>query len=254
MAVAALGLSACTGEKLVPDNGNADGKFVTVHFGAEASIEGATKATLTTEDELTFTSMWENGDVLSVEYISPETADNKIITATWDGTSFEAKGLPNETGAWDYTACYPKPDEKDNHIDFGRVRTQKGSAYNGIYDVMIGNKSTKNSAAGKDDDGSNVVFNMTRQTAVAYFHLTGGPADEEVVSATLSVEGGFIASQSANISGFVFAPKADLKEITITFDAGTAPKAYDFQLWFNVLPTEYTKMTLTVETQIILRP
>ena len=248
MAVAALGLSACTGEKLVPDNRNADGKFVTVHFGAEAAIEGATKATLTTEDEKTFKSAWENGDVLSVEYISPETADNKIITATWNGTSFEAKGLPNETGAWDYTACYPKPDEKDNHIDFGGVRTQKGRAYNSIYDVMIGNKSTKNSAAGKDDDGSNVVFNMTRQTAVAYFHLTGGPADEEVESATLSVDGGFIASQSANISDFVFAPKADLKEITITFDAGTAPKASDFQLWYNVLPTNYTKMTLTVET------
>lgn len=248
MAVAALGLSACTGEKLVPDNGNADGKFVTVHFGAEAAIEGATKATLTTEDEKTFKSAWENGDVLSVEYISPETADNKIITATWDGTSFEAKGLPNETGAWDYTACYPKPDEKDTHIDFGRVRTQKGSAYNSIYDVMIGNKSTKNSAVGKDDDGSNVVFNMTRQTAVAYFHLTGGPADEKVVSATLSVEGGFIASQYAYISDFAFAPTKDLTDITITFDAGTAPKASDFQLWYNVLPTEYTKMTLTVET------
>ena len=248
MVVAALGLSACNDDKLVPDNGNADGKFVTGHFGAEAAIEGATKATLTTEDEKTFKSAWENGDALSVEYISPETADNKIITATWDGTSFEAKGLPNETGAWDYTACYPKPDEKDNHIDFGRVRTQKGSAYNSIYDVMIGNKSTKNSAAGKDDDGSNVVFNMTRQTAIAYFHLTGGPADEKVVSATLSVEGGFIASQYAYISDFAFAPTKDLTDITITFDAGTAPKASNFQLWFNVLPTEYTKMTLTVET------
>ena len=39
MAVAALGLSACNDDKLVPDNGNADGKFVTVHFGAEAAIE-----------------------------------------------------------------------------------------------------------------------------------------------------------------------------------------------------------------------
>ena len=248
LAVAALGLSACNDDKLVPDNGNADGKFVTVHFGAEAAIEGATKATLTTEDEKTFKSAWENGDVLSVEYISPETADNKIITATWNGTSFEAKGLPNETGAWDYTACYPKPDEKDTHIDFGGVRTQKGRAYNSIYDVMIGNKSTKNSAAGKDDDGSNVVFNMTRQTAVAYFHLTGGPADEEVESATLSVEDGFIASQYAYISDFAFAPTKDLTDITITFDAGTAPKASDFQLWYNVLPTNYTKMTLTVET------
>ena len=246
MAVAALGLSACTGEKLVPDNGNADGKFVTVHFGAEASIEGATKATLTTADEKTFKSAWDNGDVLSVEYISPETAENKITTATWDGTSFEAKGLPNETGAWDYTACYPKPDETDNHIDFGANRTQNGNAYNGIYDVMIGNKSTKNSAAGKDDDGSNVVFNMTRQTAVAYFHLTGGPA-EKVESATLSVEGGFIASQHAYISGFAFAPTEDLTKITITF-TGEAPMASDFQLWYNVLPTNYTKMTLTVET------
>ena len=248
LAVAALGLSACNDDKLVPDNGNADGKFVTVHFGAEAVIEGATKATLTTEDEKTFKSAWENGDALSVEYISPETTDNKIITATWNGTSFEAKGLPNETGAWDYTACYPKPDEKDSHIDFGGARTQKGSAYNSIYDVMIGNKSTKNSAAGKDDDGKDVVFNMTRKTAIAYFHLTGGPADEEVVSATLSVEGGFIASQHAYISNFAFAPTKDLTDITITFDAGTAPKASDFQLWYNVLPTTYTKMTLTVET------
>lgn len=243
---AAFGLASCS-QELIPVE-KPQGNLVTVNFGAEATIESATKATLTTTDELTFKSAWENGDVLSVEYISPETADNKIITATWNGTSFEAKGLPNETGAWDYTACYPKPDEDDNHIDFGANRTQKGNAYNSIYDVMIGNKSTKNSAAGKDDDGSDIVFNMKRQTAVAYFHLTGGPAEEQLVSATLSVEGGFIASQHAYISNFAFAPSQDLNEITITFDEGTAPKASDFQLWFNVLPTNYTKMTLTVET------
>lgn len=243
---AAFGLVSCS-QELTPVE-KPQGNLVTVNFGAEATIESATKATLTTTDELTFKSAWENGDVLSVEYISPETADNKIITATWNGTSFEAKGLPNETGAWDYTACYPKPDEDDNHIDFGANRTQKGNAYNSIYDVMIGNKSTKNSAAGKDDDGSDIVFNMKRQTAVAYFHLTGGPAEEQLVSATLSVEGGFIASQHAYISNFAFAPSQDLNEITITFDEGTAPKASDFQLWFNVLPTNYTKMTLTVET------
>ena len=89
---------------------------------------------------------------------------------------------------------------------------------------------------------------MERQTGIAYFHLIGGSADEKVVSATLSVEGGFIASQHAYISDFAFAPTKDLTDITITFDAGTAPKASNFQLWFNVLPTEYTKMTLTVET------
>ena len=242
---AAFGLASCS-QELTPVE-KPQGNLVTVNFGAEASIEPATKATLTTEDELTFKSAWENGDALSVEYISPETADNKIITATWNGTSFEAKGLPNETGAWDYTACYPKPDEKDNHIDFGANRTQKGNAYNSIYDVMIGNKSTKNSAAGKDDEGNDIVFNMDRKTAVAYFHLTGGPADEELVSAKLSVADGFIASQHAYISNFTFAPTEDLTEITITFPE-KAPKASDFQLWFNVLPTKYTKMTLTVET------
>lgn len=243
--VAAFSLASCS-QELAPVE-KPQGNLVTVNFGAEASIEPATKATLTTEDELTFKSAWENGDALSVKYISPGTTDNKTITATWTGTSFEAKGLPNETGAWNYTACYPKPDESDSHIDFGATRTQKGNAYNSIYDVMIGNKSTKNSAAGKDDEGNDIVFNMDRKTAVAYFHLTGGPADEELVSAKLSVKDGFIASQHAYISDFAFAPTEDLTEITITFPE-KAPKASDFQLWFNVLPTMYTKMTLTVET------
>ena len=242
---AAFGLVSCS-QELTPVE-KPQGNLVTVNFGAEASITCPTKATLTTEDEKLFTSAWENGDALSVKYISPGTTDNKTITATWTGTSFEAKGLPNETGAWNYTACYPKPDESDSHIDFGATRTQKGNAYNSIYDVMIGNKSTKNSAAGKDDEGNDIVFNMDRKTAVAYFHLTGGPADEELVSAKLSVKDGFIASQHAYISDFAFAPTEDLTEITITFPE-KAPKASDFQLWFNVLPTMYTKMTLTVET------
>jgi len=248
MAVAALGLSACTGEKLVPDNGNADGKFVTVHFGAEAAIEGATKATLTTEDEKTFKSAWETTDVISVKYIAPSNKD-AIVPATWKGEYFEAVGLPNEHGDWYYQACYPKPDETDNHIDFGSARIQDGNKYNSAYDVMICELALEEGAdAGKTADGSNVVFNMERQTGIAYFHLTGGPADEKVVSATLSVEGGFIASQYAYISDFALAPTEDLKEITITYKEGTAPMASNFKLWFNVLPTEYTKMTLTVET------
>lgn len=244
-AVAALGLASCAKE-VAPVETPKD-NLVTVHFGATAGIEGATKATLTpNEQETLFTSAWENGDVLSVEYISPE-GNNQTVTGTWTGSGFKAEGLPNETGAWDYTACYPVPDSKDSHIDFGANRTQNGNSYNSIYDVMIGNKSTKNSAAGKDDDESDIVFNMDRKTAVVYFHLTGGPADEDLVSATLSVEDGFIASQYAYISNFAFAPTEDLKEITITFPEN-APKASNFQLWYNVLPTTYKKMTLTVET------
>lgn len=244
-AVAALGLASCAKE-VAPVETPKD-NLVTVHFGATAGIEGATKATLTpNEQETLFTSAWENEDVLSVKYLSPAN-EEKIIPATWNMDSFEA-ALPDEKGEWYYQACYPKPDEKDNHIDFGGARTQNGNNYNSTYDVMICDLfSVKDASAGKTADGSNVVFNMKRETAVAYFHLTDGPANEDLVSATLSVEGGFIASQHAYISDFAFAPTEDLKEITITFPE-KAPKASDFQLWFNVLPTMYTKMTLTVET------
>lgn len=244
-AVTALGLASCAKE-VAPVETPKD-NLVTVHFGATAGIEGATKATLTpNEQETLFTSAWENRDVLSVKYLSPSN-EEKIIPATWNMDSFEA-ALPNEKGEWYYQACYPKPDEKDNHIDFGGARTQNGNKYNSTYDVMICDLfSVEGAEAGKTAVGSNVVFNMKRETAVAYFHLTDGPANEDLVSATLSVEGGFIASQHAYISDFAFAPTEDLKEITITFPE-KAPKASDFQLWFNVLPTTYTKMALTVET------
>ena len=247
MAVAALGLSACTGEKLVPDNGNADGKFVTVHFGAEAAIEGATKATLTTKDEKTFKSAWVDGDALSVKYTTGENSTG-IVPATWNKDHFEAM-LPVYNGTWDYNVVYPAPDA-ESKVDFGSARTQKGNAYNSKYDLMKGSAIEENADAGKTADGQNIVFNMTRQTAIAYFHLTS-TLDEDVVSAKLSVEGGNIASSLVRLldhtDGFDLSTE-DLNEITITFEEGTAPKASDFQLWYNVLPTKYTKMTLTVET------
>lgn len=252
MAVAALGLSACTSEKLVPDNGNADGKFVTVHFGAEAAIEGATKATLTTEDEKTFKSAWENGDALSVKYSNDNTTANAttsgVVSATWTTDHFEA-ALQKYNGAWDYNVVYPAPDV-DSKVDFGSARTQKGNAYNSKYDLMKGSAIEENADAGKTADGQNIVFNMTRQTAIAYFHLTS-TIDEDVVSAKLSVEGGNIASSLVMLldhtDGFDLSTE-DLNEITITFEEGTAPETSDFKLWFNVLPTIYDKMTLTVET------
>lgn len=251
MAVAALGLSACTGEKLVPDNGNADGKFVTVHFGAEASIEGATKATLTTEDELKFNSAWENGDELSVKY-SFDFGAPKGTTATWSAekSCFEVQ-MDGGKGDWTYDALYPAP-STEKKVDFGSARTQNGSAYNSKFDLMKGSATAEKADAGKTAEGGNIVFNMTRQTAIAYFHFTS-TLDEEVVSAKLSVADGHIASSLVMVSeteyskGFDLSVE-DLNEITITFEEGTAPKASNFQLWYNVLPTTYTKMTLTVET------
>lgn len=255
MAVAALGLSACTGEKLVPDTGNADGKFVTVYFGAEAAIEGATKATLTTEDELTFKSAWENGDALSVKY-SFDYGATKETTATWsaDKSCFEAQ-MEGGNGNWIYDALYPALNA-EKKVDFGSARTQNRSAYNSKFDLMKGSATAENADAGKTADGKDVVFNMERQTAIAYFHFTS-TLDEEVVSAKLSVEGATAYLSTSEVKanedyakGYAFTKTEGVasKEINLTFDAGAAPTTSDFKLWFNVLPTDYDKMILTVET------
>lgn len=250
-AAAAMCFSACSPEELKNGEVNVS-KFVTVHFGTENTDPASTKATLTPTDEYetAFQAAWEKGDEISIEYISPE-YNNDIITGTWDATNKKfSANLPNEKGAWDYQAAYPVPSASDNSVDFGSNRTQKGNTYNSKYDIMIGAADTKNSEAGKDDNGNDIVFPMTRQTAIAYFHFTSA-LDEAVISATLKVTDGAIANSSASINEyfkFVAPQENDLTEINLTFEEGTAPSAKDFQLWFNVLPTTYTKMTLTVET------
>ena len=261
-AVAALGLASCAKE-VAPVETSKD-NLVTVHFGATAGIEGATKATLTTEDELTFTSAWENGDDLSVKYSNDNETEGAttsgIVSASWATDHFEVK-MPEYHGMWDYNVVYPAPNT-ESKVDFGSTRTQKGNAYNSKYDLMKGGAIEVDADAGKTADGKNIVFEMTRQTAIAYFHLTS-TLDEEVVSAKLSVEGNgaYLSTsevqiekdKSGNIDyakGYVFTETEGVasKEINLTFDAGTAPMSSDFKLWFNVLPTIYDKMTLTVET------
>lgn len=250
-AVAALGLASCAKE--VAQVETPKDNLVTVHFGATAGIEGATKATLTPDEQETlFTSAWENGDALSVKYSN----DNETVGATTKGTvsaswstdHFEAT-MPEYKGTWDYNVVYPAPDT-ESAVDFGSTRTQKGNAYNSKYDLMKGSAIAEGADAGKTADGKDIVFNMTRQTAIAYFHLTSD-LDEEVVSAKLSVTDGNIASSLVMLldhtDGFDLSEK-DLNEITITFEEGTAPKASDFQLWYNVLPTAYTSMSLEVKT------
>lgn len=252
---AAFGLVSCS-QELTPVE-KPQGNLVTVNFGAEASITCPTKATLTTEDEKLFTSAWENGDALSVKYNNDNTVEatkSGVVSATWTTDHFEAQ-MPEYHGGWDYNVLYPEPDA-NSKVDFGSARTQKGNAYNSKYDLMKGGAIEMDADAGKTADGKNIVFEMTRQTAVAYFHLTSA-LDEEVVSAKLSVEGdgAYISTSDVKANedyakGYVFTETEGVasKEINLTFDAGTAPKASDFKLWFNVLPTIYTKMTLAVET------
>lgn len=261
-AVAALGLASCAKE-VAPVETPKD-NLVTVHFGATAGIEGATKATLTPDEQETlFTSAWESGDVLSVKYSNDnETAGattNGTVSASWSTDHFEAT-MPEYKGWWDYNVVYPAPDT-ESAVDFGSTRTQKGNAYNSKYDLMKGSAIEENADAGKTSYGKDIVFNMTRQTAIAYFHFTSA-LDEDVVSAKLSVEGkdAYLSTSDVQIGkdnsgnidyakGYTFTETEGVasKEINLTF-TGEAPRSSDFKLWFNVLPTIYDKMTLTVET------
>lgn len=247
-AVAALGLASCAKE-VAPVETPKD-NLVTVHFGATAGIEGATKATLTpNEQETLFTSAWVKGDVLGVKYYNDNMAEEQVVHATWNETSYSfSTALPEFTGRWIYRAAYPAP-EADGSVEFGSSRTQKGNAYNSKYDLMRGSVMTE-APAGKTDEGKDIIFDMTRETAIAYFHFTSKLA-EKVVSAKLSVTGGSIANSSVTTdddNSFVFSDDKPLNEITITFEEGTAPDATDFKLWYNVRQTSYRSMTLEVET------
>lgn len=255
-AVAALGLASCAKEVAPVETPNDN--LVTVHFGATAGIEGATKATLTpNEQETLFTSDWENGDALSVKY-SFDYGASKETTATWsaDKSCFEAQ-IGGGNGIWIYDVLYPTPKE----VSFGSERTQNGNNYNSKYDLMCGSATADGADAGKTADDKDIVFEMTRQTAIAYFHFTSA-LDEKVVSAKLSVEGdgAYLSTSDVQIGkddngnidyakGYTFNETEGVasKEINLTF-TGEAPKSSDFKLWFNVLPTIYNKMTLTVET------
>ncbi len=251
LAVAALGLSACNDDKLVPDNGNADGKFVTVHFGAEAAIEGATKATLTPDEgETAFNAMWEKGDKIAIEYTYVDAGKTETVPGTWDASAlkFSAELTDLTTGdevrKMKYQASYPY--SKDGVVDFGSARTQTGNAYNSVYDLMVAEHVTVTAKPGLDESGNAIVFPMQRQTAIAYFHFTSDNT-EAITKATLKVEGedAAIAAETVLLDPTGMDYETGLSEIVLTTTGQTAD---DFTLWFNVLPTTYTKMTLIVET------
>lgn len=251
LAVAALGLSACNDDKLVPDNGNADGKFVTVHFGAEAAIEGATKATLTPDEgETAFQAAWEKGDKIAIEYTYVDAGKTETVPGTWDASAlkFSAELTDLTTGdevlEMKYQASYPYSETE--YVDFGSARTQTGNAYNSVYDLMVAEPVTVTAKPGLDESGNAIVFPMQRQTAIAYFHFTSDNT-EAITKATLKVEGAgaAIAAETVRLDPTRMNYETGLSEIVLTT---TGQTANDFTLWFNVLPTTYTKMTLTVET------
>ncbi len=248
-AVAAMALTACQKEIEQPNDLEQVKVSSHVSFYAEAG-DPATRATLTTTDEKSFKAAWEETDQVSLYAYDGDTFD-ETQPATWDPEKgcFDAEfetTVPTEPGAWMYEATYPYT--TDGNIPFGTARVQNGNAYNSAYDVMYGTVDYDNALLGKDNNGNVFVIPMSRLTGIAYFHITGGPDEEDVVSATLEATG--IAAESVTIAsdGSSVTPSTTLNSITITFAEGTAPKASDLKLWFNVLPGSYSGLKLTINT------
>lgn len=248
----ALGLVACNHESLTPEGEGTIGRSDIVRFGAQAQLESGTKATLTTEDEAMFKSAWEGSDRIGIEYRSEK--GSGTVEALWKGSAFETQ-IAGEEGNWSYSAVYPAPSVETHSTPFGTNRYQKGNSYNSQYDLMKGSATADGAAPGKTSDGKDIVFNMDRQAGIVYFHLkTTAPEvkDEKVISATLSVEDGFIACDEVKVNNYADGydtPAAKYNWINIFFEEGTAPTVEDFKMWFNVLPTSFSRMTLHVETE-----
>ena len=91
---------------------------------------------------------------------------------------------------------------------------------------------------GKTAEDGIVSFEMQRKTAVVYFHLTGGPANDKVTKAVYTVEGDDIAAEHVTIGeDLALSAENGTKTIETTFSSD-APPMNDCVLWFSVLPGE----------------
>lgn len=246
-------------ENIVPAN------TVTVKFGA--TVE-ETRATLEpNEGETAFAAAWEDGDQIGVYANALYGEDGEFnaqnTLGKCVGNAFETafKNAPSEVELAEYVAYYPYTVSVGSltNISFGPNRVQNGNKYNSQYDIMISeNVMVDKSNIGKDENGNAIVFQMKRQTAIAYFHFATTDntiASEKLVSAKLSVTGGNIAAEKLQVAynetynTISLGARNDAKkEITITFE-GDEATAGDFTSWFNVLPGSFDSMTLELETE-----
>lgn len=264
MAAAALALASCAKENVnEPNNGTQ--KFAEVSFKAEIPAYQTTKSTIDV-DGLTFNTRWAEGDQMGMSYSYGETGsktEKENVPAKYSKDGSYTVSLPTKyTGSWDYYVYYPyqstMTSSKYVEIPFGSERTQSGNAINSAYDIMHGLHGTKNSAAGKEDDGTSIRFEMERLTSLLHFHFTSS-LNEKVLKATLSVDGDPIAADK-------YVMFVDMTNATTSYTTGSTSNkitlnisdanANDFSLWFNILPFEkgtrdegIENMKLVVETE-----
>lgn len=273
MVLAAAAVAALVGcaKETVLEQASSSGKLVDVKFTAEIPAYQTTKSTVDVNG-LTFNTRWADCDKMGIRYqhlAEDSEADGYNLSASYSNGVFSTK-LPEYKGIWYYNAYYPyqAADDENAHyvnIPFGAERIQNGNDINSAYDIMCAKYMEFDDAEqGKTDGGKDISFDMVRQTALLYFHLTAQDIDEPLTKATLSVEGDPIAAEAysmyysgnnldKNTYGTAWTT-GDSQSITLTFT--NAPSSKDFKLWFNILPTVeglrgngVKNMKLVVETE-----
>ena len=223
-------------------------KTIKLNFAAETVDPAASKATLTPNDgETAFDAAWENSDKIGICARLEGEVYNGNVLGTWNGSAFTTAFEGDDGVEMSFVGVYPY--DECGEIGFGSNRVQNGNDFNSAYDVM---KSDAVPATLTED--ATIVLPMHRQTAIAYFHLTGTPAEGETIqSATLTIDAD--EDSPAKIAGYVIYTDGEIEtdgksnSITITFADGTNPSADDFTLWFNVLPVSYKTLKLEVTTE-----
>lgn len=265
MAAVAVALASCAKEN-VSEQDNGGQKFAEVSFKAEIPAYKTTKSTIDV-DGLVFNTRWAEGDRMGMSYSYGETGsktEEDNVPAKYSKDGSYTVSLPAEyTGTWEYYVYYPyqstMTSSKYVEIPFGSERSQTGNAINPAYDIMHGIHGTKNSAAGKENDGTSIRFDMERLTSLLHFHFTSS-LNEKVLKATLSVDGDPIAADKyvmhvdmTNAAQALYTTGQTYNEIMLNITEATAD---DFSLWFSILPYDDTyrdngieNIRLVVETE-----
>ncbi|GEM_PF-4849181 len=239
-ALAAIAVVSCDKKANKPETAPAN--FTEVEIYAEV-VTPDTKTTITPGEDV-FTCSWEEGDVITFDYTAPDGTTGNV-QATYSSGRFTAS-LPEATGAWKYSNIFAH--STDNILYLGGSRVQTGDAimsrYDGLFVASADEPSYTSAAAGCDESGNPIVFQMTRPTAVLYYHLTSENTSA-VKYAILSTEEGVIASESVTIENdeLVLAEGKSLNSILLT---PSEVNAADATLWFNVIPCSYSNLKLTL--------
>lgn len=259
-AAGAMTLTGCSNfEEDMPTVG---GEKVNVRLYADVVSQNDSRAEIIVGDD-TFTGIWDATDVLGVLATAPSTSAPVLAEFTYDEGSFTGTLSSSAKGAWEYLAFYPytrntKVEGTKVSLPFGNTRTQIGNLYNSDYDALVAAPvAYTNAEPGKDDEGKDIHFDLTRLTSILNFKIATGSTTDKVkallltsTTATQKLSAatlGFDVAQSTATAALGATNLSNM--IAVTYEKGQEPAANNIDAFFNVVAGNYDELTLDVITE-----